>query len=278
MVNKSYKLKKHYENLKTEIIDKKEIKVYNNIGKYFYYQFIAPKLKYQNIEIYRNSVVYLYDKIDKDFNKEDEILELINNEKENYNNMVDSIQYLRGGCITIQLTQGLSVRNIFDTYQNKNINKNKLLYLVEFNEENDEGKNINYYKEKISASKDLIYENLITLEDKLIIVFKDSFQFALFSKRQKLNLKLIPKKENLTLNNEPIEEGAYNNMKIYIVKFDKSFSTDEIHSKMKLYMRKINRKYNCKLNYYIDEKNDSNSITVYYYITPKRYFRTRMQR
>ena len=266
MINKSYKLKNHFTQLKSEIIDKKEIKVYNNIGKYFYYHFISPKLCDKDMEIYQNSVVYLYNRIDRDFNKEEKILDFINNEKENYYNMQDSIQYLKGGCITIQLTQGLFVRNIFDTYQNRTENKNKLLYLIKFNEDFDEEKDNNYYKEKISENKDLKYENLIILEDKLIIIFKDSLQFTLFSQKQNLNLKLIPYKENTITKNEEKEKNIYNNMKIYIVRFDINFTISEIHKKMKNYMKKINNKYNCKLNYYIDEKNRSDSISVYYYI------------
>ena len=263
MINKSYKLKTHFEIFKNEVIDKKEIKIYGNIGKYFYNHFIAPKLNIKNIEIYQNSVVLLYSKIDKDYNLEDKISDLLNNERENYCNMLDSIQYLKGGCITIQLTQGLSVKNIFDTYQNRNTNKNKLIYLIKFNGDfDDEIKDINYYKEKISENQDLKYENLIILEDKLIIIFRDSFQFSLFSQRQKLNLKLIPYKENIIALNEENQENNYN-LKIYIVKFERSFTIDQIHTIMKKYMKTINRRYSCKLNYYIDEKSSLNSIIVF---------------
>ena len=267
MINKSYKLKKHFEELK-KIIDEKEIKIYGNIGKYFYYHFIAPKLlanNIKNIEIYQNSIVLLYSKIDRDFNLEDKIADLLNNEKENYYNMLDSIQYLRGGCITIQLSQGLSVKNIFDTYQNRNINKNKLIYSIKFNGNyGDEIKDINDYKQEIEES-DLQYDNLLILEDKLIIMFKDSFQFSLFSKNQNLNLKLIPYKENILTNNEEIQENNYN-MKIYIVKFEPKMKINNIHIIMKRYMRKINQKYSCKLNYYIDEKSSPDSIIVFYFI------------
>ena len=272
MINKSYKLKNHFEQLKSEIIDKKEIKVFPNIGKYFYYHFIAHKLHDKNIEIFQNALVYLYDKIDRDFNKEEKIMDLINNEKENYSNIIDSIQCLKGGCITIQLTQGLSVINIFDTYANKN----KLLYLIKFNNDDDydyeETKDNNYYKEKISNNKDLKYEDLIILEDKLIIGFKDSLQLFLFLQNQNLNLKLIPYKESKEniLPKKHIENNNYSNLKIYIVRFELKFTINEIHKKLKNYMRKINQKYNCKLNYYIDQKTSSNSIAVYYYINSEK--------
>ena len=267
MINKSYKLKTHFEKLKKEVIDKKEIKIYSNIGKYFYYRFIAPKLNNKNIEIYQNSVVLLYSRGEKDFNMEDKILDLLNNEKENYYNMLDSIQYLKGGCITIQLTQGLSVRSIFDTYQNRNTNKNKLLYYIKGNEDyNGEIKDNKYYKKKIAENKDLKYEDLIIMDDKLIIIFNDSLQFSLFSQRQNLNLKLTPYKDNTLANSEQNMENTYDNMKIYYVNFEPTYSSSEILKIMKKYMRIINQKYNCKLNFYIDEKNSSNSITVFYYI------------
>ena len=187
MLDKSEKLKKHFEMLKRDIIDTKEIRVFSNVGKHFYNDFIAPKLTDKNIEIYQNSVIYIYSKIDKDFNKEDMIEELIKTEKENYCNMIDFLQCLNGGCLTIQLTQGLAVKNIFDTYQNRNSNVIKLLYYIKFNDDLDEGKDINYYKNKIKENPELKYEELISFGDNLIIIFNDSLKFSLFSKIQNFN-------------------------------------------------------------------------------------------
>ena len=268
MLSISYKIKNHFDSLKTEVIDKKEIKLYSDIGKYFYYYFIYPKIKDKNIEIQNNSIIYIYNKIERDFNKEDEISELIKNEKENFYNMIDLVQCLKNGCLTIQITQGLSVNSIYDTYHNRNTNQNELLYLIKFNGDCDvENQNITeYYHEKISKDKSLIYERLYILEDKLIIVFKDSLQFFNFSKTQNLNLKLIPFKNN----EDEIKdsEDINNNMKIYIVKFDSNFSIEEIHKKMGKYRKRIIKEYNYKLFYFIDEarSNDFNSIFVYYYI------------
>ena len=59
-------------------------------------------------------------------------------------------------------------------------------------------------------------------------------------------------------------------MKIYVVRFEIKFTTKEIHKKMKYYKRKIEQKYNCKLNYYINQKTASNSIAVYYYIISEK--------
>ena len=269
MIDKSDKLKKHFENLKKDIIDTKDIRVFSNVGKHFYNDFISPKLSDKNIEIHQNSVIYIYSKIDKDFNKEDKIEELIKTEKENYCNMIDFIQCLKGGCLTIQLTQGLAVKNIFDTYQNRNANKNKLLYYIRFNDDYDEAKDINYYKNKIKENQDLKYEELITFGDNLIIIFKDSLQFSLFSKKQNLNLKFIPYKESvqdITLNHNENSKIDENNMKIFKINFDRSWSISKIHKLMKNYMKRIQSRYNYKLNYYIDEKSDSYSLSVYYYI------------
>ena len=268
ILNKSFKLKNHFEQLKKEVIDKKEIKSFNNIGKYFFNYFISPKLtERKNIELCQNSVVYLYNRIDRDYNKEEKILELIKNEKENYYNMIDSIQGLKGGCITIQLSQGLSVRNIYDTFYKGASNKNKLLYLIKFSEgyDFDESKDNNYYKNKILENTELKYENLMIVEDKLIISFKDTLQFALFLQRQNLNLKLIPYKENIIQNYEE-NEKSFINLKIYIVKFEIGFSLKEIHKIMQNYRKRINSKYNCKLTYIIDEKSNSNSKNVFYFI------------
>ena len=268
MLTISYKIKNHFDSLKTEVIDKKAIKLYNDIGKYFYYYFISPKINDKNIEVQNNSIIYIYNKIDRDFNKEDKISELIKNEKDNYYNMIDLIQCLENECLTIQITQGLSVKNIYDTYHNRNTNQNELLYVIKFNEDYfDEKQNITeYYHKKISENKNLIYERLYILKDKLIIVFQDSFQFFQFSKNQNLNLKLIPFKNN----EDEIKDNdeINNNMKIYIVKFDSNFSIEEIHKKMKKYRKRIIQNYNYKLFYFIDEarSNDFNSIFVYYYI------------
>ena len=38
------KLKNHFANLKKDIIDKKDIRVFSNVGKHFYNEFISPKL------------------------------------------------------------------------------------------------------------------------------------------------------------------------------------------------------------------------------------------
>ena len=269
MIEKSEKLKNHFDSLKRDIIDKKEIRVFGNVGKYFYNDFISPKISDKNVEIYQNSVIYIYSKIDKDFNKEDQIEELIKTEKENYCNMIDFIQCLKGGCLTIQLTQGLAVKNIFDTYQNKNSNINKLLYYVKFNDDFDEEKDINYYKNKIKENPELKYEELISFGDNLIIIFNDSLQFCLFSKKQNLNLKFIPYKQTIkeiSLNNNENNKVNENNMKIFKINFERNYSVGGVHKKMQKYMRKIQSKYNYKLNYYIDEKSDSYSLLVYYYI------------
>ena len=269
MLEGSDKLKNHFANLKKDIIDKKDIRVFSNVGKHFYNEFISPKLLDKNIEIRQNSVIYIYSKIDKDYNKEDKIEELIKTEKENYCNMIDFIQCLNGGCLTIQLTQGLSVKNIFDTYQNKNANKNKLLYYIKFNDDYDEEKDINYYKNKISENPDLKYEEIISFGDNLIIIFNDSLQFSLFSKKQNLNLKFIPYKQSMqdiTSSNNENNKIDENNMKIFKVNFEKNCSVSEIHKKMQKYMKMIQSKYNYKLNYYIDQKSDSYSLSVYYYI------------
>ena len=271
MISKSYKIKKHFESLYKEIIEQKEIQLYNNIGKYFYFHFISPKLidKHIDIEVYHNSIVYLYSKNSKDIEKNDKIIsELINNEKENYYNLLDFIQCLKGGCLTIQLTQGLEVKNIYDTYQNRNVNKNQLLYVVEFQKDPNNKKDIKYYHEKIKENKELTYENLFILKDKLIIIFRNSLQFSLFSERQNLNLKLIPYKENLDLINAQNDsnENIFNNMKIYIVKFDSRFSNKDINRIMLNYKNRVGNKYNYKINFFIDENIDSNSKAVYYYI------------
>ena len=271
MINKSDKLKNHLNILKNEIIDTKEITVFSNVGKHFYNDFIASKILDKNIELNQNSVIYIHSKKDKDPHKEEKVEELIKNEKENYCNMIDFIQCLNGGCLTIQLTQGLAVKNIFDTYQNRNSNKNKLLYYVKFNDDNDEEKDINYYIEKIKENKELKYEELITLGNNLIIIFNDSLQFSLFSKKQNLSMKFIPYKKQsiqkiIKSNNDDKNNINQNNMKIFKIKFERIFSIKKIHQFMQRYMKKIQFKYNFKLNYYIDEKNDSDSFLVYYYI------------
>ena len=267
MIGKSIKLKNHFNLLKQDIIEQKEIKVFNNIGKYFYIHFISPKLINKNIENYHNSIIYLYNKNDKDIDKEEKkITDLINNEKENYYNMLDFIQCLRGGCLTIQLTQGLSVKNIYDTYQNSNINKNDILYEIEFKEDLENKKDIKYFQKEITENKELKYEKLFILKDKLIIVFRNSLQFALFSEKQNLGLKLIPFKENIDSFIEQNVENNNFNMKIFIVKFEAKFSNNEIHRLMKNYKRHLIEKFNYKINYFIDEENEFKSKVVYYYI------------
>ena len=197
------------------------------------------------------------------------IEELIKTEKENYCNMIDFLQCLNGGCLTIQLTQGLAVKNIFDTYQNRNSNVTKLLYYIKFNDDLDEEKDINYFKNKIKDNPELKYEELIFFKDNLIIIFNDSLQFSLFSKKQNLNLKFIPYKQSIqevSLNSNEKNLVDENNMKIFKINFDRNWSIPKIHSLMQKYMKKIQNKYNYRLNYYIDEKSDSFSLSVYYYI------------
>ena len=271
MIEKLPKIKNHYEQLKADIIDKKDIKIYNNIGKYFYYHFISSKISDENLEMYHNSIIYLYSKNDKDIEaKEKKIWELINNEKENYSNMLDFIQCLRGGCLTIQLTQGLNVKNIYDTYQDKNIKRNELLYEVEFpKDDSKNGKDIKYYHKCISENKELTYEKLLILKDKLIIIFKNSLQFSLFSERQKLGLKLIPNKENIDIIKNDENDTDEKHMKIFIIKFETTFSNEDIKRKMKRYKNKLLEKYNYKINFFIDENNDNKSKSVYYYIYSK---------
>ena len=271
MIEQLPKIKNHFEQLKTDIIDKNEIKIYNNIGKYFYYHFISPKISEENLEMYHNSIVYIYSKNDNEINiKEKKISDLINNEKENYSNLIDCIQCLKGDCLTIQLTQGLNVKHIYDTYQNKNISGNELLYEIEFNKDNSKDinkeKDIKYYHKCINENKELIHEKLLILNDKLIIIFKDSLQFSLFSERQKLGLKLIPYKESMDNIKSTQIENSEESLKIFIIKFEQSFSNEEIKKKMKRYRNKLIEKYDYKINFFIDENNDNKSKFVYYYI------------
>ena len=217
MLDKLPKIKNHFVQLEKDILEKNEIKIYNNVGKYFYYHFISPKISDENLELYHNSIIYLYSKEDKDIDiKKKKISELINNEKENYSNLLDFIQCLNGDCLTIQLTQGLNVKNIFDTYQNKNINRNELLYEIVYKkDESNKEKDIQYYQRCISENKELTHEKLLILKDKLIIIFKNSLQFSLFSERQKLGLKLIPYKEGLETLQKEENENNEEHMKIY---------------------------------------------------------------
>ena len=268
MINKLPKIKAHFDQLNADIIDTKEIKIYNNIGKYFFFHFISPKIEDENLEIYHNSIIYLYSKTEKSVDvKEKQITDLINNEKENYYNMLDFIQCLNGGCLTIQLTQGLNVKNIYDTYQDKNINRNELLYEVEFpKDDSNKEKDIKYYHKCISENKELTHEKLLILKEKLIIIFKNSLQFSLFSERQKLGLKLIPYKEIIDTEKEEEKDSNKENMRIFIIKFEQGFSNEEIRKKMKKYKNLIKEKYNYKINFFIDENNDNKSKSVYYYI------------
>ena len=262
MIQKDYSIKNHLESLNKEVIDQKKIKVYNNIGKYFYFHFICPKLPKQNLEIYHNSIVNSFSKSDKDIDIEDKkISDLINIERNNYCNMLDFIQCLKGGCLTFQLTQGLEIKNIYDTYQNKNTNKNDLIYSIDCKKED-----IQKIHQKIIDTKELDYEKLLIVNDNLLIVFRNSLRFSLFCEKQKLGLKLIPYDEKIQMTNEENDEIYYNKMKIFIVKFEQRYLTGEIHRIMKRYKSKLIEKYNYKINYFLDEGTEADTKTVYYYI------------
>ena len=60
MLDKLPKIKNHFDQLEKDILEKNEIKIYNNVGKYFYYHFISPKISDENLELYHNSIIYLY--------------------------------------------------------------------------------------------------------------------------------------------------------------------------------------------------------------------------
>ena len=113
MMTTSNNIRNHFESLETEIINKNGIKLYNGIGKNLYYYFISPKINDKNIKIQNNSIIYTYNKIDRNTNKEEKISELIKNGKENFYNMSDFIHCLKNGCMTIQINQGLSVKSIY---------------------------------------------------------------------------------------------------------------------------------------------------------------------
>ena len=265
MMTISNKINNHFDSLEAEIVNKKGIKLYNDIGKYFYYYFISPKINDKNIDIQSNSIIFTYNKIDRDFNKEGKISELIKNEKENSYNMTDYIHCLKNGCITIEIAQGLSVKNIYDTDHNRNTNQNELIYSIKVQENYKSKINgiVEYYQDEISDNKDLVYEKLYIIEDKLIIVFKDSFQLFQFSKNQNMNLKLIPFKNNI---NEVKDSDKFNDdIQIYIVKF--YFPITKIIETLKTYKKKLSRKYRNNLTYFIDEENktDDNLTSVYYY-------------
>ena len=268
MMTISNKIKNHFESLEIEIDNKKEIKLYNGIGKYLYYYFISPKINDKNIEIKNNSIIYTYNRIDRDINKEEKISELIKNEKENSYNMSDFIHCLKNGCITIEIGQGLSVKNIYDTDHNRNTVQNELIYSIKIKENYKKKIDniVEYYYDEISDNKDLVYEQLYIQEDKIIIVFKDSAQLFQFSQNQNMNLKLIPFKSNT---NEVKYSDKFNdNIQIYIVKF--YFPISKINEILKTYKKKLIKKYKNRLTYFIDEANktDDNLTSVYYYFIP----------
>ena len=91
-------------------------------------------------------------------------------------------------------------------------------------------------------------------------------QFSLFSERQKFGLKLLPYKEGLELLQKEQNENNEEHMKIYIIKFEPSFSNEEIRKKMIKYRNKLIEKYNYKINFFIDENKVNKSKCVYYYI------------
>ena len=82
-------------------------------------------------------------------------------------------------------------------------------------------------------------------------------------------MKLIPNKENIDIIKNDENDTDEKHMKIFIIKFETTFSNEDIKRKMKRYKNKLLEKYNYKINFFIDENNDNKSKSVYYYIYSK---------
>ena len=236
-----------------EELDKNyKIKPFENIGLYFFINFIKEKIDSNNFIYYNNLLIYYYNQEDKDSEEKiKEIEDIIKQGKENYKQLLNYHQCLKNGCLTIELSQGLNIENVFDSFSNYQ----SLIYEV------IDMKNINNLSVKyltwLCRNKKIKYKRIFTFNDKTLITFQNVEEVPFFLKNTDLILK------NFDYENK---NSSINNYTVYFILFDKNDSNEYIHRTMMNYFRNT---LNIKSTYIINENETKENKLVYYYILNK---------
>ena len=251
MKNKGYETTLKIQNLE-KLNLKYKIKPFENIGLYFFINFIKEKIESNNFTYYNNLLIYYYIQDDKQSEEKiKEISDVIEQGKESYKQISNYYQCLKNGCLTIELSQGLNIENIFDSFSNSQ----SLIYEV------IDKKNINNISIKyltwLCRNKKIRYKRIFTFNDKTLITFQKSEEMPFFLKNTDLILK------NFEYENKNSKARNYT---VYYILFNKNDTNDYIHKKMINYFR-----YTLKINstYIINEDETKQNRIVYYYILNK---------
>ncbi len=237
-----------------EINQDYKIETFDNIGLYFFMNFLKDKLGTNDFIYFNNLLIYFYKNENEKINN---IKNIITQEKESYKQILNYRQCLKNGCLTLELSQGLSIENIFDSFSNS---QNLIYEIIEKN--NDNNKNYNnrlsvQYLTWICRNKKILYKRIFTFNNKTLISFQQSEEISFFLKNTDLILKTFQFEG---------QNSNSNNYTVYYVFFNKNDTNEYIHKTMMIY---FNRTLQIKSSYIINEDETKENRIVYYYIKNK---------
>lgn len=151
--------------------------VVNNIGKYFFVNFLKPKFTSTLIEYSGNSLNFIFSESYTESDKSKEIEEIescIKREKNNFVSFTEDLICLSKGCLMLTISQGLNVVDI-NTFQ-KNI-----IYTITANKENTNGVSISQF-EDLCNQHQIKYSKIFQWNDQVMIAFQTTSQSIFFIK------------------------------------------------------------------------------------------------
>ena len=246
MKNKKLETTRQLTKLKELNADYK-IETFENIGLYFFLNFLKDKLNTNDFIYFHTLLIYFY----KNENIITDIKNIIKQEKESYKEILDYRQCLNKGCITLELSQGLNIKNIFDSFSNS---QNLIYEIIEKNNNNNNNSLSVPYLTWLCRNKKILYKRIFTFNNKILISFQQSEEISFFLKNTNLILKTFQFDE---------QNSNSNHYTVYYIFFNKNDSNEYIHKTMKSYFK---RTLQIKSTYIINEDETKENRIVYYYI------------
>ena len=215
----------------------------------------------QTIQFYNNRIIYI-DKNESKSNK-NEIISLIKNSRKNVENLSIYQQCLKNGCLTLEMSQGLKVLNIFDTFSEDNDSNLNFIYEIIFDNKNNKNHSIDelhFMLEEDCKKNNIKFNNIVLYKNKILISFDDKINISYLLKNT--SLKFTIKKFRFNLNKQNNEKS--NEIDYFYVKFRNNESDEFIKKKMFNYFN--NLKIKCNFIIDNDSKKYGKGKIVYYYI------------
>lgn len=159
-------------------ISKYSIHKVDNIGKYFFHNFLKPKFRSNLIEYSDNSLLFIFDdsyscRNETKAEKIEEINLCIKREKEVFVSLTEDLVCLSKGCLILTLSQGLNVVNINTVQQN-------MIYVISLCKANTT-LSLNQFEDLCHQHK-INYSKIFQWNEQIMVSFQTANQSIFFIK------------------------------------------------------------------------------------------------